>query len=286
MGCGVSSGPIAHQPAAAGGPGGAYARNGGAPQATVVRPQQLPQANAQHVPNSETQKSAPLMRSLVNLHRDSLEWSSDSSGSSLTFRFDTSGESGCEISVHLLVHETATEGAVPSFDGARETQRETFRKGLRQTCKVNFSATDLVAAVAAFGAEKDGYFHLVIDIAACSLNGEIVMGRQLSYIKLSFAEDKTTVSMSKQKAVSGNICSELSTLYGTFARGKGNDAGGEGTDCVICLTNTRDTVIIPCRHVCLCSGCAAVTSSTWSFQCPVCRARVAAMVKLGEEVGV
>merc|ERR1711982_207640 len=63
------------------------------------------------------------------------------------------------------------------------------------------------------------------------------------------------------------------------------NAETEGGDCVICLPKPREVVILHCRHVCLCKSCAKITSSTWSFQCPVCRGRVSAMVGL-EAVGI
>lgn len=56
----------------------------------------------------------------------------------------------------------------------------------------------------------------------------------------------------------------------------------DGDECVICLTNPKEVVILHCRHVCLCKACATITSSTWSYQCPVCRGRVSAMCALAD----
>eukprot|EP00927_Polykrikos_kofoidii_P047973 TRINITY_DN42231_c0_g2_i1.p1 TRINITY_DN42231_c0_g2~~TRINITY_DN42231_c0_g2_i1.p1 ORF type:complete len:310 (-),score=53.14 TRINITY_DN42231_c0_g2_i1:43-972(-) len=308
MGCGVSySAPDAHQPQ-----GALTSRpSPSTPHATVVQPRHLPQAVEQQVPGggtsgntqSDVHMTAPVVKSLVNLDRSSLEWSSDSGGgeSFLSFRLDTAGDE-CDVSVHFLVRdEDTTEGKLPNLCGARTLRQEKFSKGLKQSCKVGIErGLELQDDLKSFGAEKDGYYHLVIDLAL-QTNDQSVVSRQLSYAKLTQSEDRWVVNLSKQKVVCGDRVLDLQSLYGTMSRPDrpaqtsnetNNDTGAaaaaaegaaDGADCVICLTNPRDTVIVPCRHVCLCSTCAAVTSSTWSFQCPVCRARVAAMVKLGGE---
>lgn len=43
--------------------------------------------------------------------------------------------------------------------------------------------------------------------------------------------------------------------------------------CCVCLSSKRDTLILPCRHMCLCEACAAKVTS-----CPMCRGVVATRV--------
>ena len=40
--------------------------------------------------------------------------------------------------------------------------------------------------------------------------------------------------------------------------------------CVVCLTENKDTVVLPCRHFCLCAGCAQLLR-TQTNKCPICR---------------
>lgn len=45
---------------------------------------------------------------------------------------------------------------------------------------------------------------------------------------------------------------------------------GARAACVVCLTDTADRVIKPCRHLCLCGGCA-VRYQRSKLPCPICR---------------
>lgn len=44
----------------------------------------------------------------------------------------------------------------------------------------------------------------------------------------------------------------------------------EGNECVICMSEPRDTTALPCRHMCMCHTCANELK-TQTNKCPICR---------------
>jgi hypothetical protein len=92
----------------------------------------------------------------------------------------------------------------------------------------------------------------------------------------------------KQKIQVGATSYELQEIYGidgSAGGGGGSDAesgasagggvegGDDGRECVICMTEPRDTTVLPCRHMCMCSECAKVLRMQ-SEKCPICRTPV------------
>uniref|UniRef100_A0A6A7G4Y0 RING-type E3 ubiquitin transferase n=2 Tax=Hirondellea gigas TaxID=1518452 RepID=A0A6A7G4Y0_9CRUS len=89
----------------------------------------------------------------------------------------------------------------------------------------------------------------------------------------------------KQKLFVHGLCYLLQEIYGIENKNseiqKGNDDEGEdnGAECVICMCDLRDTLILPCRHLCLCNCCA----DSLRFQannCPICRAPFRALLQI------
>lgn len=73
---------------------------------------------------------------------------------------------------------------------------------------------------------------------------------------------------------------ELQEIYGI-----GNsvdtdfDGNDPGKECVICLSEPRDTTVLPCRHMCMCSGCAKVLRFQTN-RCPICRQPVERLLEI------
>ncbi|XP_071451351.1 probable E3 ubiquitin-protein ligase MGRN1 isoform X3 [Hetaerina americana] len=60
-----------------------------------------------------------------------------------------------------------------------------------------------------------------------------------------------------------------------------DDEEGEdgGSECVICMCDPRDTLILPCRHLCLCNSCAD-SLRYQANNCPICRAPFRALLQI------
>eukprot|EP00439_Symbiodinium_sp_Y106_P021061 s396_g2.t1 len=131
--------------------------------------------------------------------------------------------------------------------------------------------------------EADTY-QVILDLTSDSSDDRAVTA-QRNCLQLSPASE---VHVLKQLVRCGQAVRILEALYGTLPNPRmlgGAESAGGGGECVICLEKPREVAILHCRHVCLCLACAKITSSTWSFQCPVCRGRVAGMVGMRVEGG-
>ncbi|CAK0795034.1 unnamed protein product [Prorocentrum cordatum] len=155
-----------------------------------------------------------------------------------------------------------------------------------------FLCTDLESSLQGFK-EGAGKHMVVLDLRVDADDASKIIA-QRSFLKLG---EGSSVQVLKQIVQCGPVVRNFEALYGTLphpqtglrpsaslnpAGPRGGDGGG---DCVICLSKPKQVAILHCRHVCLCRDCAKITSSTWSFQCPVCRGRVAAMVGVDSASG-
>lgn len=88
-----------------------------------------------------------------------------------------------------------------------------------------------------------------------------------------------------QKHQYGDIIYDLHEIYGIERRRpeQTSQVSGvpNGRECVICLAAERDTAVLPCRHMCLCSECANIMRMQ-SKTCPVCRQHVESLFQISE----
>jgi len=91
-----------------------------------------------------------------------------------------------------------------------------------------------------------------------------------------------------QKLEHSNQCFILYEVFGAGPKDRPGESEGPkhdvdgNPDCVICLSEPRDTAVLPCRHMCFCSYCAGIVRLQCD-RCPVCRQKVQSLLQFKQE---
>jgi len=78
----------------------------------------------------------------------------------------------------------------------------------------------------------------------------------------------------KQKLQVNGTSYILDDIYGIADSDLSGKTNVEGKECTICFTNKVDTVVLPCKHMCLCLDCAKDLRARQSPKCPMCRTTI------------
>lgn len=93
-----------------------------------------------------------------------------------------------------------------------------------------------------------------------------------------------TLRALKQKIFVDGLCYLLQEIYGIENKALNkiaidDETDDNGSECVICMSDIRDTLILPCRHLCLCNSCAD-SLRYQANNCPICRAPFRALLQI------
>jgi E3 ubiquitin-protein ligase MGRN1 len=222
-----------------------------------------------------------VIKNSVNLRKTGLSLMTEPEGrSAVTFVFDSSVDT--KFRVYFSCSEFLNEKKYPILASELPIlESHPFSAGLDQ--KYTF---DCPKALVKYDPETKVFPVIVETVPADEATGAAA---QLTYLNIS--DGKATVM--KQKLRYGDRAYELHEIFGierntdkspTSVVSERLDLDDvNGTDCVICLTNTRDTTIIPCLHLCLCAHCAQVLSLN-TRKCPVCRSPVTGMLQIDRDL--
>ncbi|XP_067089711.1 E3 ubiquitin-protein ligase MGRN1b isoform X2 [Osmerus mordax] len=89
----------------------------------------------------------------------------------------------------------------------------------------------------------------------------------------------------KQKQIVDRVSYLLQEIYGIENKNNQETKPSEdensdnSNECVVCLSDLRDTLILPCRHLCLCNSCAD-TLRYQANNCPICRLPFRALLQI------
>jgi hypothetical protein len=207
------------------------------------------------------------VKSPVNLNKISLKLiPRDEPGSyNVKFVFDTI--MACEIQVFFFCKESALPVDVPRYH---------HEAGIGQVFITNdsyFLNTNDRSEEEFFESEEEVYYPIIILIEPIG-NEEEEKISQTSYVSLTKCGDVFEVKSIDQKILYKGVPYTVHDIYGI-------DDNSEAIldECVICMTEFKDTVVIPCRHMCVCHQCAQVLHYQ-SNKCPICRGAVRSMLKI------
>lgn len=91
----------------------------------------------------------------------------------------------------------------------------------------------------------------------------------------------------QQRFMMGGSIYELQQIFGIAdtvkkkgEEGSAFDEEDEDSLCLICLSNQKRCIVMPCGHLCVCKDCALTLAQQPGAQCPICRNRVSTFVPL------
>eukprot|EP01095_Lingulamoeba_sp_RSL-Kostka_P013315 TRINITY_DN549_c0_g1_i1.p1 TRINITY_DN549_c0_g1~~TRINITY_DN549_c0_g1_i1.p1 ORF type:complete len:432 (-),score=154.20 TRINITY_DN549_c0_g1_i1:53-1348(-) len=129
------------------------------------------------------------------------------------------------------------------------------------------------------------YYPMIITLAATNGNrdddyvGIECIEQQTSYFTLVKNSDNSySLKAIKVTAMFNDHIYNVHDIYG-IDKNVDKDAYNNDSECVICITEDRDTTLLPCRHMCLCSECAELFR-VQTDKCPICRSHVGSYLRM------
>lgn len=173
----------------------------------------------------------------------------------------------CLITVYICATECRNASATPLYFHTDANKygppnAYKFSSGLKQSlpsnvCRLNlkqYSPQDLIHYM-------DNYFPIVIGIEAIfpdSYKGRCKKSIQFTYGVFSIeSENEYKFKAVKQKMLYNKHIFEINDIFGKD-NDKANLQDESQRECVICFSFVKDTVVLPCRHLCLCQGCSQI----------------------------
>ncbi|CAM6100500.1 unnamed protein product [Calypogeia fissa] len=227
-------------------------------------PQSLaPQSGTPPPPSVETQ-NPDVIRSELSLKKATLRLEKDEENPGchlVAFSFDGILD-GC-VSIFLLSKETGSCSYTPGKPHLCTAKRFPIKKGLHQTFQQpSGSGTNL----------------------ALFDDTQLAGAEQFTWPLVAVIEKKEDgtykVRVVRQTLWFEGKYFELQDIFGIDNNVEGNNNAEKG--CVICKSQPRDVVLLPCRHMCLCSECAIASTFKTNRLCPICQIPVERLLQIAK----
>ncbi|KAJ2952503.1 hypothetical protein O0L34_g6822 [Tuta absoluta] len=205
----------------------------------------------------------------------------------IEFTFD------CDARIAITIFYFCTEEVTPAGviyyprDASMTSQTYHYKKGANQQfCQIShvFDPSKHPEEDLTYNADRE-----IIPIAIYCVVDEGQEEVRQSHSTIAVVEkhsDGTYVLKAlKQKLFVDGLCYLLQEIYGIENKNldtkptSDEETEDGGSECVICMCDVRDTLILPCRHLCLCNSCAD-SLRYQANNCPICRAPFRALLQI------
>ncbi|XP_063822129.1 E3 ubiquitin ligase Rnf157 [Ostrinia nubilalis] len=205
----------------------------------------------------------------------------------IEFTFDC--DARCAITIFYFCTEEVTPAGVVYYprDPSMTSQTYHYKKGANQQfCQIShvFDPSKYPEEDLSYNADRE-----IIPIAIYCVVDEGQDEIRQSHTTIAVVEkhsDGTYVLKAlKQKLFVDGLCYLLQEIYGIENKNLDSKPTSDeetedgGSECVICMCDVRDTLILPCRHLCLCNSCAD-SLRYQANNCPICRAPFRALLQI------
>jgi len=250
-----------------------------------------------HPPYVEHQKAVTI-RNDVNLKKESLRVEKDEENPGrflVSFTFDATVPGS--ITIMFFAKEGEDCSLTPTKENMLAPVTVPFEQGLgqkfRQPCGTGIDFSLYEETELTKEGEMEAY-PLAVKAEAIpvrpsgSADGNpegVATNSQITKAVFEKEKGEYQVRVVKQILWVNGIRYELQEIYGI-----GNsvdtdfDGNDPGKECVICLSEPRDTTVLPCRHMCMCSGCAKLLRFQTN-RCPICRQPVERLLEIKVNTG-
>ncbi|CAD5215687.1 unnamed protein product [Bursaphelenchus xylophilus] len=221
------------------------------------------------------------LNALVNIRKDSIKIVRNEREGlyNLEFIFDT--DVNCYIQVHYCARELI-ENNLFKFDvrlpDMKPSEKFYFSIGANQVFN------RLTLEECQFDPQKINYnggfwYPVVIEIRTadeeCGFKEQVQITMCI-FEKSSNAGCPYALKPLKQKLITDGVIFVMQEVFGIENRETDRDRAFE---CVVCRDNPSDTLLLPCRHLCICNQCDSDFLSNVK-ECPICRTPVKALLTL------
>ncbi|XP_055612709.1 probable E3 ubiquitin-protein ligase MGRN1 [Uranotaenia lowii] len=250
-------------------------------------------------PPPQVSEPTKTLKSLINIRKESVRFvkvtdcatkmhgdGTKTSSYNIEFVFDA--DARCAITIYYFCIEDIGSTGISYIPRDSSLSSETFhfKRGVNQVFSAPthvfspgmFSEDDL-----SYNSEKDT-FPVVIHCVVEEGNDDCRQSHTTICVVDHHSDGTYALRALKQKIYVDGLCYLLQEIYGIENKLTSKSLGDEDTDengseCVICMCDTRDTLILPCRHLCLCNSCAD-SLRYQANNCPICRAPFRALLQI------